>query len=126
LEAGVQKTRVPGVDVLGAHEGIIGAAELAGTARLEQALDWARERYDYVLIDSAPVNLVSESSLVARNADLTLLVVRQGTSRSAVIAARRRLVSMGVALAGAVLNSATVRGSEYGYYYSSYYAPRGT
>jgi capsular exopolysaccharide synthesis family protein len=126
LEEGVQPTRIPGVDVLGAHQGITGAAELVGTVRLEQALAWARQRYDYILIDSAPVNLVSESSLVARNADLTLLIVRQGTSRGAAVAARKRLASMGVSVAGAVLNGSSYRGGEYGYYYSSYYAPQST
>jgi capsular exopolysaccharide synthesis family protein len=124
LEAAVQKTHISGVDVLGAHQGIVGAAELAGTNRLEESLDWARERYDYILIDSAPVNLVSESSLVARNADLTLLIVRQASSRGSVIAARKRLGSMGVAIAGAVLNGSSAKSGEYGYYYSSYYTRR--
>jgi capsular exopolysaccharide synthesis family protein len=121
LQQGIQKTRIKGVDVLGAHQGTTGAAELAGTARLEEALAWARQNYDFVLIDSAPVNLVSESSLVARHADLTLLVVRQGTSRGAAQAARKRLDAMGVRIAGAVLNGSSMKGSEYGYYYTTYY-----
>ena len=120
----IQRTRIPGVDVLGAQTGTSGAAELAGTARLEEALDWARNHYDWILIDSAPVNLVSESSLVARHADLTLLVIRQGTSRGAAQGARKRLYGMQVRLAGAVLNGSSFRGNDYGYYYSSYYAPR--
>ncbi len=122
LEQGVQKTRIPGVDVLGARQGTTGAAELAGTARLEEALAWARRNYDFILIDSAPVNLVSESSLVARHADVTLLVVRQGTSRGASQAARKRLDAMGVRIAGAVLNGSSMKGSDYGYYYTTYYA----
>jgi capsular exopolysaccharide synthesis family protein len=123
LEQGVQKTRLAGVDVLGAKQGTSSAAELAGTARLEEALAWARRNYDYILIDSAPVNVVSESSLVARLADMTLLVVRQGTSRGAVQAARKRLSGMDVRLAGALLNGSSLKGGEYGYYYSSYYQP---
>ena len=91
--------------------------------RFDEALAWARKNYDYVLIDSAPVNLVSESSLIARNADLTILVIRQGTSRGAAQAARKRLAAMDVRLAGAALNGSSMRGSEYGYYYSSYYTP---
>jgi capsular exopolysaccharide synthesis family protein len=124
LEEGIQKSRIEGVDVLGSVQGTSGAAELAGVARLEEALDWARARYDYVLIDSAPVNQVSESSLVARHADLTILVIRQGTSRGAASAARRRLDSMEVALAGAVLNGSSFRGTDYGYYYTAYYTDR--
>jgi len=124
LEEGIQKSRIEGVDVLGASQGTSGAAELAGVARLEQALDWARAHYDYVLIDSAPVNQVSESSLVARHADLTVLVIRQGTSRGAAMAARKRLSGMDVRIAGAVLNGSSLRGTEYGYYYTAYYTDR--
>lgn len=121
-EQAVQKTRIPGVDVLGAVEGTTGAAELASTSHLEEALAWARGKYEYILIDSAPVNLVSESSLVARNADLTLLVIRQGTSRGAAQAARQRLENLGVRIAGAVLNHSTIRDDQYGYYYTTYYS----
>ena len=126
LEEGIQKSRIDGVDVLGSSQGTSGAAELAGVSRLPDALDWARARYDYVLIDSAPVNQVSESSLVARHADLTVLVIRQGTSRGAAVAARKRLDGMEVVLAGAVLNGSSFRGSDYGYYYTTYYTERKT
>jgi capsular exopolysaccharide synthesis family protein len=120
FEEAVQASRLPGVDVLGAREGTRGAAELAGAAAFEGALRAARERYDFVLIDSAPVNEVSESALVSRRADGALLVVRQGrTGRGAAQSARKRLAGMGVSLLGAVLNGASgVPG--YGYYYSSY------
>jgi len=124
LEQGIQKSRIAGVDVLGSGQGTSGAAELAGTARLLESLDWARQRYDYILIDSAPVNQVSESSLVARHADLTVLVIRQGTSRGAAMAARKRLDGMEVRLAGAVLNGSSFKGAEYGYYYTAYYSDR--
>jgi capsular exopolysaccharide synthesis family protein len=124
LEEGIQRSRIEGVDVLGSSQGTSGAAELAGVSRLEQSLDWARAHYDYVLIDSAPVNQVSESSLVARHADLTVLVIRQGTSRGAAAAARKRLDGMEVELAGAVLNGSSLRGNEYGYYYTAYYTDR--
>jgi capsular exopolysaccharide synthesis family protein len=126
IEAAVRPSTIPGVDLLGAREGSSGAAELAGLERFDEALAWSRERYDYVLIDSAPVNQVSESPLVARRADMTLLVVREGqTGRSAAALARRRLEGLGVALGGVVLNCAHPQGRGYGYgygyYYSSYY-----
>ncbi len=122
VEKAVQRTRVAGVDVLSAREGSSGAAELAGSPRFEEALAWAKAHYDLILIDSAPVNQVSESPLVARRADLTVLVVREGqTSRSAAQLARRRLESMQVRMAGAVLNCANPQSSGYGYYYSAYY-----
>ncbi len=125
LEQAVQKSRIPGVDVLGAWDGTSGAAELAGAASFEEALRWARATYDYVLIDSAPVNQVSESALVARQANATFLVIREGqTRRSAAVAALRRLLGMRVNVAGAILNCAhsESRGYGYNYYYSAYHA----
>jgi len=121
LEQAVQHSCISGVDVLGARVGTSGAAELAGTERFERGLDWARSQYDFVLIDSAPVNQVSESALVARQAEATILVVREGqTRRSAATDARRRLEGMGVNLIGGVLNCAVPRGHGYGYYYYAY------
>jgi capsular exopolysaccharide synthesis family protein len=121
LEKAVQPSSVPMVDVLGAREGTSGAAELAGSPRFDAALQAARERYDFVIIDSAPVNVVSESALVARRADAAVLVTRHGrTGRGSALAARKRLEGMGIRLLGAVLNCASSRAHGYGYGYYSY------
>jgi capsular exopolysaccharide synthesis family protein len=117
----VQKSRIVGVDVLGAREGTNGAAELAGSPRFYDALRWARERYEVVILDCPPVNQVSESALVARSADAVVMVVREGqTGRGAAAAARKRLAGMGVRPAGVALNCAVPHGSAYGYGYSYY------
>jgi succinoglycan biosynthesis transport protein ExoP len=118
-ERAIQKSRVAGVDVLGSKEGMSSAAELAGGPRVEEVLQYAREHYDFVLIDSAPVNQVSESALVARRADATILVIRElQTGRGAALMANRRLKGMGVIVLGAVLNCARPQGGAYGYYYA--------
>ena len=119
LERAIQKSCVAGVDVLGSIEGMSSAAELAGVPRVEEVLQYAREQYDFVLIDSAPVNQVSESALVARRADATILVIRElQTGRGAALMATRRLKGMGVIVLGAVLNCARPQGGAYVYYYS--------
>lgn len=127
FESAIYATIVPGVDVLGASLGTSKAAELAGSVRFDDTLRRSRERYDYVIIDSAPVNQVSESVLVARRADAAILVIRDKQSgRGEVQSARKRLDGAGVNLLGAVLNCASGKGSTYGYYYYSaysYYSP---
>ncbi len=121
IEKAVQQSRVAGVDLLSAREGTSSAAEMAGSPRFEASLAWARANYDFVLIDSAPVNQVSESPLIARRADLTILVVREGgTSRSAASQAKKRLAALGVTTAGAVLNCSVPHGMGYGYGYGYY------
>ncbi len=51
-------------------------SELLSNGRLPILLAELRERYDYILIDSPPFGLVTDSALIARHADATLYVVR--------------------------------------------------
>jgi succinoglycan biosynthesis transport protein ExoP len=119
VERAIQKSHVMGVDVLGSKEGMSSAAELAGGPKVEEVLQFARNHYDFVIIDSAPVNQVSESALVARRADATILVIRElQTGRGAAQLANKRLKGMGITVLGAVLNCARPQGGAYGYYYS--------
>lgn len=122
LAGAIRASKIPGVDLLGMKVGTSKAAEIASSKEFEEVFRACRERYEYVILDSAPVNQVSEAALVARRADVAVLVVRERqTGRGAATAAKRRLVSMGVPLAGAVHNCATGRGQGYGYGYGYYY-----
>jgi receptor protein-tyrosine kinase len=121
LQEAIQKSRIPGVDILGAKEGSSGAAELASSPKFEAALRLVRELYDFVLIDSAPVNQVSESALVARQADASLLVIRSGqTGRGGALLAKKRLEGMDVRLLGGILNCVSPHRGAYGYGYGYY------
>jgi capsular exopolysaccharide synthesis family protein len=116
LQDAAQPSRMAGVDVLGADEELLGAADMASSPRFRLALKTARERYDYVVIDSAPLNLISESALIARRADATFLVVRLGlTSRTTAVAALKKLADMNVKVMGAVVNGTRPSGSFRGY-----------
>ena len=46
------------------------------TDRVEQLFAELRERYDYIIVDTAPVALVSDTYLLDRIADMTLFVCR--------------------------------------------------
>ncbi|MFC5412546.1 GumC family protein [Larkinella bovis] len=49
---------------------------LLNSPRLEQFFGELRERFDYILVDSPPVGLVTDSQLLAPFADVTLFMVR--------------------------------------------------
>ena len=51
-------------------------SELIQTDRVEQLFAELRERYDYIIVDTAPVALVSDTYLLDRIADMTLFVCR--------------------------------------------------
>ncbi|AMR33980.1 hypothetical protein A0256_22290 [Mucilaginibacter sp. PAMC 26640] len=52
-------------------------AELLMSDRIKILIDELRERFDYIIIDSAPVGLVSDALLIEEYADITCYVVRQ-------------------------------------------------
>ena len=51
-------------------------AELLSSPRLAELFQELKERFDYVLVDSPPVGLVTDSQLIAPFADATIFLVR--------------------------------------------------
>jgi len=53
-------------------------AELLLDPRLDEMFAWLRANYDIVLVDTAPVGMVSDAMTLSKFADCTLYLVRQG------------------------------------------------
>ena len=56
-------------------------AELLQSDRMAEFIQVLRKRFDYVILDSAPVGLVSDTIPLMRIADINLFVLRAGISR---------------------------------------------
>lgn len=101
----------------------VNPADLLVSTRLQPLFDRLRQQYDYVLLDTPPLNLFTDAALIASNADALLLVARSDkTDRDELRFAVAQLRNVQVVLAGAVLNDVELRrGSRYrqgyGYYY---------
>ncbi len=53
-------------------------AELLLDSRVEEMFKWLKENFDVILIDTAPVGMVSDAMTLGKFADTTLYIVRQG------------------------------------------------
>lgn len=101
----------------------VNPADLLVTTRLQPLFERLRQQYDYVLLDTPPLNLFTDAALIAANSDALLLVARSDkTDRDELKFAVAQLRNVKVVLAGAVLNDVELRrGSRYrqgyGYYY---------
>jgi len=73
---------------------------------IQQVIDWLRERFDVILIDTGPVLGSLEAGIVTSAADQVLLVVARGQADSVVQAAVARLERLGVRSTGLVFNRA--------------------
>jgi succinoglycan biosynthesis transport protein ExoP len=99
-------------------------SEMLSSSRVGAMLHDLASRYDYVIIDSAPVLPVADAVTLGRAVEGVLLVAQAGrTSRHAVEDALGRLERVGAPVFGIVLNRAKVGGREggYGYAYSYRY-----
>jgi len=121
LEDIVQRTEVANLFFVAAGKPVSSPTELLGRSRFEDMLDSLLQRYDRVVLDSAPVLGVSETLLIASRMHGVCFVVRGSqTPRRAVIRAVEILRRADVPLLGAVLNGITPKKSDpYGqdYYY---------
>lgn len=52
--------------------------ELVARKSLDQALEILKEHFDYVILDTAPIGMVTDTQLIARVADLSVYVCRSG------------------------------------------------
>lgn len=73
--------------------------------RFEIFLNFAREKFDYTILDSAPITSFSESQAICSRVDGVLLVLEAGkTRRQVAIRAKKELEEAGGKLLGVVLN----------------------
>ena len=52
--------------------------ELLYSPKLKPMLDELRQHYDYIFVDCPPVEIVADASIISRESDVTLFVVRAG------------------------------------------------
>jgi capsular exopolysaccharide synthesis family protein len=93
--------------------------------RMQRLIREARDLFDWVLIDTPPVGLLSDANLLAAMVDAAVLVIR--ADRTPYPLVQRAIEAIGrERILGTVLNQSTAqaRGSYYEYYHY-YQAPRG-
>lgn len=66
------------VDVLPVGKMPPNPTELLFNPRLEQILEEYKQKYDFILIDCPPVEIVADASIIANWADFTIFVIRAG------------------------------------------------
>lgn len=93
-------------------------AELLSRPMLQKAVEFLKERFDYIIMDTAPVGLVSDTLNMGHFADMTIFVARADYSPKANfqmindIAKQNKLPKCNI-----VLNGMDLEKRKYGYYY---------
>ena len=93
-------------------------AELLMSDRLESCLEELKKRYDYIIIDNVPAQVVADAGIVNRVADLTIYVIREGKVDRRFLPELEQLHQEGkFNNLCIVINDATMEKKRYGYGY---------
>ncbi len=123
LEVAVINSEEYGIDLLLSGDLPPNPAELLSSGRMKKLLSLLREHYDYVIIDTPPVDVVVDAVALSSMCDGVLFVVRSNQSeRGAVMHGIEQLQYAGVNVLGFVLNGVTAdsAGTYAKYRYGSY------
>ncbi|MCK9372296.1 MAG: polysaccharide biosynthesis tyrosine autokinase [Sulfuricurvum sp.] len=72
----IQKTAVENLDIISSGAVPPNPSELIMSERMKEALSELRGMYDYVILDTPPIGLVTDGLILANEADITLFVLR--------------------------------------------------
>jgi capsular exopolysaccharide synthesis family protein len=121
LERAVQRTGVEGLDILPCGPIPANPSEILNSSEFTELVETLASRYDHILFDSPPVNLVTDARILGALCDTSILVLRADKStRKAGEHARNALLGVGARVLGAIVNDAPRKGG-YEVYGGSYY-----
>lgn len=95
--------------------------ELVKTERMTELIEELKKRYEYIVIDTSPIGLVSDAYSVMNQCDCIVYVARCGkTNRTLLKNTLRQMKSNGINSMGLVFNDVDVNRLEYSSYYGGY------
>ena len=118
--------KVPGTElsIITSGEKRFDMSDIVNKEQIKKFFDLLKIEYDYLIIDSPPIQPVSDTLILAQAADYNLFVIRSETSKnSAFISSMKKMQNVNVKIDGVILNDLdTSKDSYYSYYYN--YSPK--
>ncbi len=93
-------------------------SEMLSSKTMEKLLKALKESFDYIILDTPPVQAVTDSQILSTKADGTILVVKaEKTKKESVVNAINLLKKVNSNIIGTVLNEIDISRNKYYYYY---------
>ncbi len=107
------------LDVLPAGTKVKNPSELFSSENFDNMLEELKDRYDYIILDTPPVNPVSDALVIAQKCEAIILVIRASvTTYDSFERAYESLKVLDVNLDGVIINGSDIRPK---YYYKGKY-----
>jgi capsular exopolysaccharide synthesis family protein len=114
--------KVPGteLDIITSGEKRFDMSDIVSKDQIKKFLDVLKLEYDYVIIDSPPVQPVSDTLILTQSSDYNLFVIRSEETRTAsFMSSIKKIQNVGAKINGIIVNDLdTSKDSYYSYYYS--------
>ena len=95
-------------------------AEMINSTSMSNLLEELKEEYDIVIIDSPPLEAVTDGQILSTKVDGTILVLKAGESKiESVKEAKNLLNKVGANIIGLVINQVSKSKKNYYYYYGT-------
>ena len=115
----IHKTDIVNLDLLTSGPIPPNPSELIGSEKSLEVFEYLRSEYDFIIIDTPPVNMVTDAQLFSEIAKYVVYVVDvQKNDRNAIKKGKELIEKAGAKILGVVLNKAPEdKSSSYYYYY---------
>ncbi|MBK6963883.1 MAG: polysaccharide biosynthesis tyrosine autokinase [Bacteroidales bacterium] len=123
IEEIIQKTKIHNLDYISAGPIPPNPLELIASSKTEELILELKKKYDYIIIDSPPIGVVSDAYLLMGFSDVNLYVIRQGfTQKEAFSNNISHLTQKNIKHVCVVINDVKAKGLayDYGYEYTYY------
>ncbi len=122
LEEIIYATEFANLDIIPSGPIPSNPSELVLSKQLPALLNKVREEYEYIIIDTAPIGIVSDTKTLMQYSDLNLIIIREDYAKKEFIQTLELIIEKHqFKNVGLILNASKDKDGEYGYGYSYEY-----
>jgi tyrosine-protein kinase Etk/Wzc len=122
IEDIILPTHIENLDLISAGPAAPNPAELINSERTAELIDKLKELYDYIIIDSAPAGILTETILLMKHTDLNIFVVRLNkTLREGFRTAIKTLLTNKIDNISILINDLNIKRESHKYGYDNKY-----
>ena len=131
IESTVMETQIENMSVILSGPTPPNASELILSKHLKEIIDYGKAHFDYVIVDTAPIGLITDALVIMKNVDVSLFVLNTKFAKKQIldvvhdISKANKVSNIGLILNGVKRNRSKYYynygyGSGYGYGYGGY------
>jgi capsular exopolysaccharide synthesis family protein len=118
----IRATEFANLDIITSGPITDNPSELILSKRLPELIETLRGMYDYIVIDSAPIGIVTDTKTIMKYTDLNLIIIRENYARKEFISTLEDMIEKyNFKNVGLIINASKEQAGEYGYGYGYEY-----